>query len=100
MSSAANLVYSKAALNGQEKASAADGTDLTGMTGVKVIYGYPTADTISAAVTLDGWVAASGATALESTFAPANTSGNTCTVKYTAATSDTVPFKTELQNCK
>lgn len=99
LSSAANLVYSKAALNGQEKASAAGGTALTGMTGVKVIYGYPTANTISAAVTLDGWVAASGATALESTFAPANTSGNTCTVKYTAATSEDAPFKTELQNC-
>ncbi|MGY3902410.1 prepilin-type N-terminal cleavage/methylation domain-containing protein [Aeromonas lusitana] len=99
LSSAATLVYSKAALNGQEKASAAGGTDLTGMTGVKVIYGYPTANTISAAVTLDGWVA-SGATATESTFVPANTSGNTCAVKYTAATSDTVPFKTELQNCK
>ncbi|MGL5128692.1 MAG: prepilin-type N-terminal cleavage/methylation domain-containing protein [Aeromonas popoffii] len=99
LQSAANLVYSKAALEGQEKASAAGGTALTGMTGVKVIYGYPTADTVSAAVTLDGWKV-SGASATSSNFYPDNTKGNECYVIYTAATSETVPFKVELKNCK
>ncbi|EKP0249559.1 MULTISPECIES: prepilin-type N-terminal cleavage/methylation domain-containing protein [Aeromonas] len=99
LQSAANLVYSKAALEGQEKASAAGGTALTGMTGVKVIYGYPTADTVSAAVTLDGWKV-SGASATSSDFYPDNTKGNECYVTYTAATSETVPFKVELKNCK
>ncbi|MEH8118497.1 prepilin-type N-terminal cleavage/methylation domain-containing protein [Aeromonas allosaccharophila] len=99
LQSAANLVYSKAALEGQEKASAASGTALTGMTGVKVIYGYPTADTVSAAVTLDGWKV-SGASATSSNFYPDNTKGNECYVTYTAATSETVPFKVELKNCK
>ena len=99
LQSAANLVYSKAALEGQEKASAASGTALTGMTGVKVIYGYPTADTVSAAVTLDGWKV-SGASATSSSFYPDNTKGNECYVTYTAATSETVPFKVELKNCK
>lgn len=99
LQSAANLVYSKAALEGQEKASAAGGTALTGMTGVKVIYGYPTADTVSAAVTLDGWKV-SGASATSSDFYPDNTKGNECYVIYTAATSETVPFKVELKNCK
>ncbi|MGL4846156.1 MAG: prepilin-type N-terminal cleavage/methylation domain-containing protein [Aeromonas veronii] len=99
LQSAANLVYSKAALEGQEKVSAAGGTALTGMTGVKVIYGYPTADTVSAAVTLDGWKV-SGASATSSDFYPDNTKGNECYVTYTAATSETVPFKVELKNCK
>ncbi|MEN9531396.1 prepilin-type N-terminal cleavage/methylation domain-containing protein [Aeromonas sp. HMWF014] len=99
LQSAANLVYSKAALEGQEKASAAGGTALTGMTSVKVIYGYPTADTISAAVTLDGWKV-SGASATSSSFYPENTKGNECYVTYQAATSDTAPFKVELKNCK
>ncbi|QWZ76165.1 prepilin-type N-terminal cleavage/methylation domain-containing protein [Aeromonas sp. FDAARGOS 1419] len=99
LQSAANLVYSKAALEGQEKASAAGGTALTGMTGVKVIYGYPTADTVSAAVTLDGWKV-SGASATSSDFYPDNTKGNECYVTYTAATSESVPFKVELKNCK
>ncbi|HHQ4767559.1 prepilin-type N-terminal cleavage/methylation domain-containing protein [Aeromonas veronii] len=99
LQSAANLVYSKAALEGQEKASAAGGTALTGMTGVKVIYGYPTADTVSAAVTLDGWKV-SGASATSSDFYPDNTKGNECYVTYTAATSEAVPFKVELKNCK
>jgi MSHA pilin protein MshA len=99
LQSSANLVYSKAALEGQEKVSAAGGTPLTGMTGVKVIYGYPTADTVSAAVTLDGWKV-SGASATSSNFYPDNTKGNECYVIYTAATSETVPFKVELKNCK
>ncbi len=101
LQSAANLVYSKAALEGQEKASAAGGTALTGMTGVKVIYGYPTAGTVSAAVTLDGWkVSGASATSSTSSFYPDNTKGNECYVTYTAATSETVPFKVELKNCK
>ncbi|WPC70213.1 prepilin-type N-terminal cleavage/methylation domain-containing protein [Aeromonas hydrophila] len=99
LQSAANLVYSKAALEGQEQASAAGGTALTGMAGVKVIYGYPTADTVSAALTLDGWKV-SGASATSSNFYPENTKGNECYVSYTAATSETVPFKVELKNCK
>ncbi|EKP0278711.1 prepilin-type N-terminal cleavage/methylation domain-containing protein [Aeromonas bestiarum] len=92
LQSASNLVYSKAVLEGKETASAA--TSLTGLSGVQVIYGYPTATTISAAVTLDGWVV-SGA---GGTFVPQNTAGNNCSVVYTQATS-AATFSTQINGC-
>lgn len=51
LQSAANLVYSKAAIQGIEKSSAA--VSVAGTT-VKAKFGYPTADTIASVVTLDG----------------------------------------------
>ncbi|MDR7020499.1 prepilin-type N-terminal cleavage/methylation domain-containing protein [Aeromonas salmonicida] len=84
VSSSAQLVYSKAALEGVEREatsaiSSSDGTS------INVAYGYPTAadNGIRNAVTLDGsWSgAASGAVYVFST------SSSTCTVQYTAATS-------------
>ncbi|WP_068978348.1 prepilin-type N-terminal cleavage/methylation domain-containing protein [Aeromonas sp. EERV15] len=95
MQSSANLVYSKAALEGIEAASKAEGTDLTGLTGVKVLYGYPTAKTISAAVTLEGW-SASGA---PGTFVPDNGAGNNCSVVYTEADATTKIFSTKIVGC-
>ncbi|MFQ2191589.1 prepilin-type N-terminal cleavage/methylation domain-containing protein [Aeromonas jandaei] len=92
LQSSANLVYSKAALEGKEAASSA--TSLTGLSGVQVIYGYPTAATISSAVNLDGWVASGAA----GTFVPQNTAGNTCSVVYTQATSSAI-FSTAINGC-
>ncbi|TNH89027.1 prepilin-type N-terminal cleavage/methylation domain-containing protein [Aeromonas sobria] len=93
LQSSAQLVYSKAALEGKEAASSA--LPLTGLTGVQVIYGYPTAATISAAVTLEGW-STSGAAG---TFVPDNGAGNSCSVVYTQATSAAI-FSTKINGCK
>lgn len=93
LQSSANLVYSKAALQGIESASSAKPVD--GLDGVEVIYGYPTAATISAAVTLEGWsVSGSGGT-----FVPDNNAGNNCSVVYTEADDSTKIFSTEILGC-
>jgi MSHA pilin protein MshA len=94
LQSTANLVYSKAALEGIEASDKA--VDVPGTDKVKAIYGYPTADTIMNAMTLDGWTVADAATAETADFYPANSKGNACFVTYTAATSITEAFKVEL----
>ncbi|WP_258228823.1 type II secretion system protein [Aeromonas sp. HMWF015] len=95
VSSAAQLVYSKAALVGVERdasgaVSSSDGTS------IDVVYGYPAATTngIQRAVTIDGsWAgAASGANFV---FA---TSGSKCTVTYAPASS-TAGATTTLGGC-
>lgn len=95
VSSAAQLVYSKAALVGVERdvsgaISSSDGTS------IDVVYGYPAATTngIQRAVTIDGsWAgAASGANFV---FA---TSGSKCTVTYAPASS-TAGATTTLGGC-
>lgn len=93
LQSSANLVYSKAAIQGIEGASSA--VDVPGLDDVQVIYGYPTAATISEAVTLEGW-SASGAAG---TFVPDNSAGNNCSVVYTEANGTTKIFSTEIQGC-
>ncbi|BBG87643.1 prepilin-type N-terminal cleavage/methylation domain-containing protein [Aeromonas caviae] len=94
LQSSANLVYSKAAIQGLESASSA--VDVPGLDDVQVIYGYPTAATISEAVTLEGWSASSSAAG---TFVPDNSAGNNCSVVYTEANDTTKIFRTEIQGC-
>ena len=93
LQSSANLVYSKAAIQGLESASSA--VDVPGLDDVQVIYGYPTAATISEAVTLEGWSASSAA----GIFVPDNSAGNNCSVVYTEANDTTKIFSTEIQGC-
>ncbi|MGL4932910.1 MAG: prepilin-type N-terminal cleavage/methylation domain-containing protein [Aeromonas sp.] len=93
LQSAANLVYSKAALEGIESASTEE--DLNGLDKVQVIFGYPTAATISQAVTLEGWgVSKTDDTTV--TFVPDNAKGNKCNVTYTQAQSASEAFKVAL----
>ncbi|HDX8357624.1 prepilin-type N-terminal cleavage/methylation domain-containing protein [Aeromonas oralensis] len=95
VSSSAQLVYSKSALEGKERASSAvvtgsDGTD------IKTAYGYPEAtdDGIKNAVTIDGsW---SGKVSGNSYVF--STSSSKCTVNYTAA-SETSAAATTLNGC-
>ncbi|MGN4932864.1 prepilin-type N-terminal cleavage/methylation domain-containing protein [Aeromonas rivipollensis] len=93
LQSSANLVYSKAALEGIESSSAA--VKVNGLDKVEVIFGYPTAATISEAVTLEGW-SASGA---DGTFVPDNGAGNNCSVVYTEADATTKIFSTKIDGC-
>ncbi|MGL6150359.1 MAG: prepilin-type N-terminal cleavage/methylation domain-containing protein [Aeromonas sobria] len=93
LQSSANLVYSKAALEGIESASSAQKLD--GLDKVEVIFGYPTAKTISEAVTLEGW-SVSGA---DGTFVPDNGAGNNCSVVYTEADATTKIFSTKIEGC-
>lgn len=95
VNSAAQLVYSKAALKGVE-------TDTTGTvsgangTSVAVAYGYPDAsdDGIGSVVNVDSsWDGAASTTAGTYIF---STSNSTCTVIYTAATSSTSAASTTL----
>ena len=101
LQSSSQMIYSKAAIAGLENTasgatvSVAISTTDTGKTN----YGYPVTDEVAKTVTLDGWKV-SGASATSSDFYPDNTKGNECYVTYTAATSETVPFKVELKNCK
>lgn len=93
LQSAANLVYSKAAIQGIEKSSAA--VSVAGTT-VKAKFGYPTADTIASAVTLDGWDEVS---ASKGTFKPAAAGNNAnCQVKYNEATS-AAAFSVDVTGC-
>lgn len=85
VSSAAQLVYSKAALQGVESA---DSGTVSGAnnTSIAVVYGYPEATSagIGNAVTVDGsW---GGTETANDTFT-FSTSSSTCTVVYTQATS-------------
>lgn len=87
VASSAQIVYSKAVINGYEKNDAAAGKTVTVADGktVALAYGYPTATSagIGNAADIDPvWVGkASGATFVY------QTSGSTCTVVYTQATS-------------
>ncbi|WP_148610835.1 prepilin-type N-terminal cleavage/methylation domain-containing protein [Aeromonas sobria] len=93
LQSAANLVYSKAAIQGIEKSSAA--VSVAGTT-VKAKFGYPTADTIASSVTLDGWDEVS---ASKGTFKPAAAGNNAnCQVKYNEA-SESDPFSVDVSGC-
>ncbi|BBT96967.1 hypothetical protein WP8W19C03_36610 [Aeromonas veronii] len=93
LQSSANLVYSKAALEGLESASSAKKLD--GLDKVEVIFGYPTAKTISEAVTLEGWSVSGSA----GTFVPDNGAGNNCSVVYTEADEKTKIFSTKIEGC-
>ena len=91
----ANLTYSRAAIDGQEKLSAASGT--TTSDGVEIIYGYPTKAGIFNAVDLssDDW--ASDATGTDLVIYSKNiVSGgqSTCGVTYKEATSSDRPIIT------
>ena len=99
LQSAANLVYSKAALEGIEASSSA--VSVAGTT-VKAIDGYPTAATVKNALTLDGWsVSPATPTGDTADFYPDNTKGNSCYVTYTQATDKDTPFKVALaKTCK
>jgi len=84
--SAANIVYSKAAINGEEtkltSTSAANGT------GVATVYGYPAATDVINSVELSGFESAAG-TPLNSTlfYLENGVSTADCTILYTQATS-------------
>lgn len=95
VSSSAQLVYSKSALEGEERVSSATITGSDG-TEIKTVYGYPAAtdDGIKNAVTIDGsWSGkVSGGAYVFST------SSSKCTVNYTAA-SETSAASTTLAGC-
>ncbi|AZU46653.1 prepilin-type N-terminal cleavage/methylation domain-containing protein [Aeromonas hydrophila] len=96
VSSSAQLVYSKSALEGKERASSAVVTGSDG-TEIKTVYGYPEAtdDGIKNAVTIDGsW---SGKASANNSYV-FSTSSSKCTVNYTAA-SETSAAATTLNGC-
>lgn len=72
--SAANIVYSKAAIDGVENSNSASAA------GITTVYGYPAAADIDDVIELsdDFTVAASGTTATTFSF-----SGSTCSLSYT-----------------
>lgn len=86
---AATLTYSKAAIEGKEKASS-DSTD----DGVAIVYGYPSESGIFDAVDLstDDWASAAGTTGVI-IYSTSITSGGqaTCGVEYTNAESGSRP---------
>jgi MSHA pilin protein MshA len=91
MESSASIVYSKAVIKGQEKASSAVDTD-----GIKTKFGYPTAanDGIGAAIDVSTGDWASGASSTGWAVWPADlTSGTSaaCNVNYEEATSGSRP---------
>ncbi|UCM44877.1 prepilin-type N-terminal cleavage/methylation domain-containing protein [Aeromonas dhakensis] len=93
LQSASQMVYSKAAIQGIEKSSAA--VSVAGTT-VKAKFGYPTADTIASVVTLDGWDEVS---ASKGTFKPDAAGNNAnCQVKYNEA-SESAPFSVDVSGC-
>ncbi|MBL0563662.1 prepilin-type N-terminal cleavage/methylation domain-containing protein [Aeromonas hydrophila] len=97
LQSAAQIIYSRASLEGIETISSA--TPLSGLPNVDIIYGYPTANTISNAVTLDGWEVSGSPTSSTVDFYPSNTKGNQCYVTYKQATSSD-PFNVTLNGCE
>ncbi len=101
LQSAANLVYSKAALEGLEKSS--DGTANVSVAGatVNVKYGYPTAATVKNALTLDGWKLSDDKITDTAKFVPENSKGNACSVSYKEAESEAKSFAVTLSDeCK
>ncbi|XEI33314.1 prepilin-type N-terminal cleavage/methylation domain-containing protein [Aeromonas veronii] len=99
LQSSAQMIYSKAAIQGIEASSVA--VSVAGTT-VDALYGYPTAATVKNALTLDGWsVSHATPTGNTADFYPDNTKGNSCYVTYTQAANKDTPFKIELADtCK
>ncbi|MGE6108697.1 prepilin-type N-terminal cleavage/methylation domain-containing protein [Aeromonas sobria] len=95
VSSSAQLVYSKAALEGIER-EASGAIDSSDGTSIDVVYGYPAAtDTgIKNAVTIDG----SWSGQVSGSAYVFSTSSSKCTVNYTAA-SETSAASTTLAGC-
>ena len=94
LQSAAQMIYSKAAIQGIEASSAA--VSVAGTT-VDAKFGYPTAATIANAVTLDGWDEAS---ASKGTFKPADAgSSANCQVVYNEASTATSSFSVNVSGC-
>jgi len=83
--SAANIVFSKAAIKGQEKKpnspSAANGT------GVTTVYGFPSAADIENAVELSGFKSKAGTSNTRIFYLENGASSGNCTILYTQATS-------------
>lgn len=92
--SAAQMVYAKSALAGKE-----DGDQQISINGnsLYVRYGYPTADSIVEAVTLDGWEQ-TGVSGSSTTFSPKKAKPSDCVVTYTEATSSAI-YSTDISNC-
>ncbi|AVP86325.1 MULTISPECIES: prepilin-type N-terminal cleavage/methylation domain-containing protein [Aeromonas] len=94
LQSAAQMIYSKAAIQGIETSSSA--VSVAGTT-VEAKFGYPTAATVANAVTLDGW---SEVSSPKGTFKPADAgSSANCQVVYNEATSLTAPFTVDISGC-
>ena len=97
VSSSAQLVYSKSALMGVERAASGSVSSSDGTT-ISVVYGYPAAtDTgIKNSVTLDGsWAGKVSSAAGNYVF---STSSSTCTVNYQEASSTSAAVTT-LSGC-
>ncbi|CAJ1900879.1 prepilin-type N-terminal cleavage/methylation domain-containing protein [Aeromonas veronii] len=94
LQSSAQMIYSKAAIQGIEASSVA--VSVAG-TNVEAIYGYPTANTIANAVTLDGW---SEVSASKGTFKPQAAGNNAnCQVKYNEASAAGGSYSVVVSGC-
>ncbi|SQD79681.1 type II secretion system protein [Moritella yayanosii] len=84
--SAANIVYSKAAINGEEAKLAS--TSAANGTGVATVYGFPAATDVKNSIELSGFKSKAGTPTNSTQFYLENgaSSGN-CTILYTQATS-------------
>ena len=84
--SAANIVYSKAAINGQETGQAVAST--ANGTGVETEYGFPAATDVANSVELSGFESKVATDGLTTLFYLENGASTTdCTILYTEATS-------------